>query len=125
MSDRKTGAIGAIALVPALVLGTIFSILLLGGSDEASACNPQSGSASSISIDPDTVPDTTISGYGHEQLVNAAYIVHALEEYKNNDRSHKTMHAQASTLTQQQMEDIAAYFQSLAKPFKPNSGSQS
>ena len=77
MSDRKTGAIGAIALVPALVLGTIFSILLLGGSDEASACNPQSGSASSISIDPDTVPDTTISGYGHEQLVNAAYIVQA------------------------------------------------
>lgn len=56
---------------------------------------------------------------------NADYIVHALEEYKNNDRSHKTMHAQASTLTQQQMEDIAAYFQSLAKPFKPNSGSQS
>lgn len=77
MSDRKTGAIGAIALVPALVLGTMFSILLLGGSDEASACNPESGSASSISIDPDTVPDTTISGYGHEQLVNAAYIVQA------------------------------------------------
>lgn len=77
MSDRKTGAIGAIALVPALVLGTMFSILLLGGSNEASACNPESGSASSISIDPDTVPDTTISGYGHEQLVNAAYIVQA------------------------------------------------
>lgn len=56
---------------------------------------------------------------------NAAYIVHALEEYKNFDRAHKTMHAQASTLTKQEMENIAAYFQSLAKPFKPNSGSQS
>lgn len=77
MSDRKSGALGVIALVPALVLGVMFSILLLGGSDEASACNPESGSASSVSIDPDTVPDTTVSGYGHEQLVNAAYIVQA------------------------------------------------
>ena len=51
---------------------------------------------------------------------NAAYIVHALEEYKDFDRAHKTMHAQASTLSQQEMENIAAYFQSLAKPFKPN-----
>ncbi|MGH8280707.1 MAG: c-type cytochrome [Gammaproteobacteria bacterium] len=49
---------------------------------------------------------------------NAAYIVHALEEYKNGDRSHKTMHAQASSLTQQEMEDLAAYFQSLGKPDK-------
>ena len=77
MSDRKSGALGVIALVPALVLGVMFSILLLGGSDEASACNPESGSASSVSIDPGTVPDTTVSGYGHEQLVNAAYIVQA------------------------------------------------
>jgi cytochrome c553 len=47
---------------------------------------------------------------------NAAYIVHALQEYKSGARSHQTMHAQASSLTQQEMEDIAAYFQSLAKP---------
>ena len=56
---------------------------------------------------------------------NAAYIVHALEEYKNFDRAHKTMHAQASTLTQQEMENIAAYFQSLAKPYKPSPGGKS
>ncbi|MGH8398044.1 MAG: c-type cytochrome [Gammaproteobacteria bacterium] len=49
---------------------------------------------------------------------NAAYIVHALEEYKNFDRAHKTMHAQASSLSQQQMQDIAAYFQSLGTPDK-------
>lgn len=53
---------------------------------------------------------------------NAAYIVHALEEYKSGARSHKTMHAQASSLTQQQMEDIAAYFSSLGKPYKPGPG---
>ncbi|MGH8293080.1 MAG: c-type cytochrome [Gammaproteobacteria bacterium] len=55
---------------------------------------------------------------------NAAYIVHALEEYKSGARSHKTMHAQAASLTQQQMEDIAAYFSSLGKPYKPGPGAQ-
>jgi cytochrome c553 len=44
---------------------------------------------------------------------NAAYIVHALEEYKSGARSHLTMHAQASSLSLQDMQDIAAYFQSL------------
>jgi cytochrome c553 len=47
---------------------------------------------------------------------NAAYIVHALEEYKSGARSHKTMHAQASSLSQQDMQNIAAYFQSLGSP---------
>jgi cytochrome c553 len=45
---------------------------------------------------------------------HAAYIVQALQEYKNGtDRNHKTMHAQASSLSDQQMQDIAAYFESL------------
>jgi cytochrome c553 len=49
---------------------------------------------------------------------SAAYIVHALQEYKSGARSHLTMHAQASSLTLQQMQDIAAYFQSLGTPDK-------
>lgn len=44
---------------------------------------------------------------------HAAYIVQALKEYKAGDRTHKTMHAQASSLTDQQMQDVAAYFESL------------
>ncbi|HEX2668258.1 MAG TPA: cytochrome c [Gammaproteobacteria bacterium] len=44
---------------------------------------------------------------------HAAYIVQALKEYKAGDRAHKTMHAQASSLSDQQMQDIAAYFESL------------
>ncbi|HSN16936.1 MAG TPA: cytochrome c [Gammaproteobacteria bacterium] len=44
---------------------------------------------------------------------HAAYIVQALKEYKSGDRAHRTMHAQASSLTDQQMQDIAAYFESL------------
>jgi len=43
----------------------------------------------------------------------AAYILQALKEYKAGDRAHKTMHAQASSLSDQQMQDIAAYFESL------------
>ena len=46
---------------------------------------------------------------------HAAYIVQALKEYKTGDRAHRTMHAQASSLTDQQMLDIAAYFESLGK----------
>ncbi len=50
----------------------------------------------------------------------AAYIVQALKEYKAGDRTHKTMHAQASSLSDQQMQDIAAYFASLGTtPAKP------
>jgi cytochrome c553 len=38
------------------------------------------------------------------------YLVAALEEYKSGQRTHTTMHAQASDLSAQDMADIAAYF---------------
>ncbi len=44
---------------------------------------------------------------------NAAYIVAALTEYKEGKRGHKTMQAQAGSLSTQDMEDIAAWFASL------------
>jgi len=37
------------------------------------------------------------------------YIVAALKEYKSGERSHGTMHAQASTMNETDMADIAAY----------------
>ncbi len=40
---------------------------------------------------------------------NAEYIVAALKEYRKGERSHATMHAHASSLSDQDMEDIAAY----------------
>ncbi len=40
---------------------------------------------------------------------HAEYIVAALQEYAKGDRSHATMHAQASSFSEQDMEDIAAY----------------
>jgi cytochrome c553 len=41
---------------------------------------------------------------------HAQYLVAALEAYKNGQRSHQTMQAQAQTLSEQDMQDIAAFF---------------
>lgn len=41
---------------------------------------------------------------------HADYIVAALKEYRSGLRSHPTMQVQAATLSDQDMEDIAAYF---------------
>jgi cytochrome c553 len=41
---------------------------------------------------------------------HATYIVAALREYRSGERSHATMHAQASSLSDQDMQDIAAFF---------------
>jgi cytochrome c553 len=38
------------------------------------------------------------------------YIIAALKEYKSGERSHATMHQQAASLSDQDIEDIAAYF---------------
>ncbi len=41
------------------------------------------------------------------------YIVMALQAYRSGERSHLTMHSQASSLSDQDMTDIAAYFSGL------------
>jgi cytochrome c553 len=47
---------------------------------------------------------------------SAEYIVIALKAYRSGERSHGTMHAHASTLSDQDMEDIAAYLGGAAAP---------
>ena len=44
---------------------------------------------------------------------NADYVIAALKAYRNKDRDHETMHANASALTDQDIIDIAKYFESL------------
>lgn len=53
-------------------------------------------------------PDYSVPRLRHQ---HAAYIVSALQEYKSGERPHATMHAQASSLSTQDMQDIAAYLQ--------------
>lgn len=43
---------------------------------------------------------------------HAEYIVSALKQYKNKERTFATMNAMASNLTEQDMVDIAAYYSS-------------
>ncbi|BCO30929.1 hypothetical protein TspCOW1_10320 [Thiohalobacter sp. COW1] len=44
---------------------------------------------------------------------HAQYIVDALKAYQDGQRPHGTMHAQAASLSEQDMQDIAAYFSQL------------
>ncbi|MGH8213761.1 MAG: c-type cytochrome [Rhodanobacteraceae bacterium] len=46
---------------------------------------------------------------------NEQYLVNALHEYQIGDRSHPTMSAQADSLSDQDIADIAAYLASFAK----------
>ena len=46
---------------------------------------------------------------------NADYIANALKEYKSGERSHPTMHAQATTLSDQDIADIAAFLSTAAE----------
>jgi cytochrome c553 len=58
-------------------------------------------------------PDYSVPKLRHQ---DAAYIVAALQEYRSGERPHATMHAQASSLSDQDMEDIAAYLQGAVPP---------
>ena len=46
---------------------------------------------------------------------NEQYIVNALKGYKSGEREHPTMDAQAESLSDQDIADIAAYLSSIAK----------
>jgi cytochrome c553 len=60
-------------------------------------------------------PDYSVPKLRHQ---NASYIVAALQEYRSGERPHATMHAQAASLSDQDIEDIAAYLQG-PEPAKP------
>jgi cytochrome c553 len=48
------------------------------------------------------------------------YIISALQAYKSKQRSHRTMQAQASNLSDQDMADIAAFFSAMAGNSRPS-----
>jgi cytochrome c553 len=60
-------------------------------------------------------PDYNVPKLRHQ---NAEYLSAALHEYRDGTRPHATMHAQASSLSDQDIDDIAAYLQGAA-PAKP------
>lgn len=46
---------------------------------------------------------------------NYAYLVSALQDYRDGNRNHATMKHQASALSDQDIKDVAAYFASLGE----------
>jgi cytochrome c553 len=60
-------------------------------------------------------PDYSVPKLRHQ---NSAYLIAALQEYRDGTRPHATMHAQAASLSDQDIEDIAAYLQG-AEAVKP------
>jgi len=61
-------------------------------------------------------PDYSVPKLRHQ---NASYIAAALHEYASGERPHATMHAQAASLSDQDIDDIAAYLQG-PEPAKPS-----
>lgn len=54
----------------------------------------------------------------------AGYLVIALKGYRSGERQHPTMEAQATSLSDQQIEDVAAYLASLANETVESGGSE-
>lgn len=55
---------------------------------------------------------------------HASYIVSALKAYKNNERNHPTMKAQAASLSDEDMADIAAFFAAMDSNSRPSLSSK-
>jgi cytochrome c553 len=66
-------------------------------------------------------PDYSVPKLRHQ---NGAYLIAALQEYREGTRPHATMHAQAASLSDQDIEDIAAYLQG-AEAVKPGAATAS
>jgi cytochrome c553 len=54
----------------------------------------------------------------------AAYLVAALQGYRDGSREHPTMQAQASSMSDEEMQDLAAYFSSVANETVAAGGSE-
>ncbi len=78
------------------------------GAEKAYTCTGCHGIPAYMNVYP-TYHVPKIGGQNYE------YIVAALKAYRNGERQHPTMTAQASRLDDQAIEDIAAYFVSLSK----------
>jgi cytochrome c553 len=114
------------------ILSTTLAILAFGLMGAVGAARAQDANAGAKKVDM-CIGCHNIPGYQgsfpeiyHVPKIagqNAKYIVAALTEYKKGDRKHPTMHAVATTLTDQDMADVAAYYERLGKgaaaPDKP------
>jgi cytochrome c553 len=98
-----------------IVLATLFSVACAAFAAAAQEGDPKAGEFKAMSCTgchsipghSNVYPSYHVPRVGGQ---HAQYIIAALNAYKNGDRSHKTMQAQAATLSDQDIADIAAYF---------------
>ncbi|MGF1643957.1 MAG: c-type cytochrome [Thiotrichales bacterium] len=79
------------------------------GRDKASNCMGCHGVTSYFN----TYPTYRVPRLGGQ---HTEYLVSALQAYRAGDREHSTMQAQAASLSDQDMADLAAYFASFGRP---------
>lgn len=113
-------SVGMISMIRLQLLGlTVAAALLATGSAHAAGdkahgrklvytCNGCHGVVGYTNAYPD-YPVPKIAGQ------NEQYIINALHGYQSGERTHPTMMAQAQSLSDQDIDDIAAYLSSLAK----------
>ncbi|MCP5230741.1 MAG: c-type cytochrome [Chromatiales bacterium] len=101
--------------IRSLVRVTAFGVALLGVANVQAAGDAAAGKVkANTCLGCHSVPSIT-NAYPTYHVPKVAgqhadYIVAALKGYKDGSRSHKTMHANSATLSDQDMADIAAYF---------------
>ncbi|HEX4024810.1 MAG TPA: cytochrome c [Steroidobacteraceae bacterium] len=99
----------AIALATVLALGASASVFADGNATRGKILSYTCLGCHGIEDYRNAYPDYTVPRLGGQ---HADYIVAALKEYAADTRTHVTMHVQASTLSDQDMQDVAAYFSS-------------
>jgi cytochrome c5 len=116
---RMLRGAGGVAFLQAIVVGALSALSgpafaqgdVERGRLKADTCMGCHGIPSYTNMYP-TYPVPKLGGQ------HADYIVSALQAYKTGQRDHATMRAQASVLSTKDMEDIAAYFESLGPDVK-------
>ncbi len=105
----KTTVMTGIALAASLVSSAAFAAgSIEAGEEKAFTCVGCHGTPNMDSTYP-TYKAPKIGGQ------SAAYIVSAFKAYKDKSRWHPTMQAQAMSLSDEDVADIAAYLESLGK----------
>ena len=120
MNHNKTLTIRTIGILPVLVLAG-FSVLFSAGSHAADAARGEKLSQTCLGChgapglrNPGPVYNIPMVGGQHPE-----YIISALKSYKSGERSHGTMKAQASNLSDENMADIAAFFSAMEGNSRP------
>ena len=109
MTFRNFADIGLFAVLASMAAPLLAEGDPAAGKNKTSMCAGCHGISGFRSAYPETYHVPKLGGQ------NAGYIVAALRAYKAGERNHPTMKAIASSLTEQDMADLAAYYADAGK----------